>query len=162
MLEDFLTDSAFFENHSRDFSVNLMCSSMGNQLLKNYLRKREKYEIPLVKVYNWISFLGSDASWDSFEEGKGFHNILQLTDSVEVYVNAKDIPLKFSQILNSKQRMGLAGPKNSKHLPGNIKVFNVTGILTKEDIPGLGHDYLLRNPIFQEALIKELNIVEEQ
>jgi hypothetical protein len=162
MLEDFLTDMQFYKKYRYDdLTVNLMCSSMGNQLLKKYLQKREKQGIPLVKIYNRIAFLGSDASWDSFEEGKGFHNIHQLTDSVHVYVNAKDLPLKFSQILNPKQRMGLVGPKNAEKLPGFIKIYNVTGMIGAEDMRGLGHDYLLRNPILREQFINYLNKVSE-
>ena len=158
MLEDFLTDSAFFNHQERSFKVDLLCSSMGNQLLKKYLLERTKQGIELIKIFDNISFIGSDTSWDSFEEGKGFHNIREITDSVHVFVNAKDTPLKFSQILNSKQRMGLVGPKDWEKLPKYIKIYNITDIIGKEDRAGLGHDYLLRNPVLKEALIKELII----
>jgi esterase/lipase superfamily enzyme len=158
MLEDFLTDSVFFKKHQSDFTINLMCSSMGNQLFKNYLKEREKKQIPLIKVYDKIVFMGSDASWDSFEESKGFHNIHQLTDSVYVYVNTEDMPLQFSQMLNPKPRMGLMGIKNVDESPDYIRIFNISGIISDEDLAGLGHDYLLRNPILKEQLINYLTL----
>jgi hypothetical protein len=70
----------------------LTCTSMGNQLLKEYLLEREKEGIPLSKVYKSILFIGSDASWDSFEPGKGFHNIGQMCDSVRVSGTIKTSP----------------------------------------------------------------------
>jgi esterase/lipase superfamily enzyme len=156
MLEDFLTDEEYYKQNPYDISVNLMCSSMGNQLFKNYMKKREENGIPLVKIYDKIVFMASDASWDSFEEKKGFYNIHDLTDSVYVYVNTEDLPLQISQFLNPKPRMGLMGPKHADELPGYIRIFNITGIISNEDILGLGHDYLLRNPILREQLIHYL------
>ena len=45
---------------------------MGNQLLKPYMLKREKQGIELVKSYDRVVMVGSDAGCDSFEDGKGF------------------------------------------------------------------------------------------
>jgi len=45
MLEVFLADSAFFAENPNDLSIYLLCTSMGNQLLKRYLIKREKQGI---------------------------------------------------------------------------------------------------------------------
>ena len=70
MLESFLSDSIFFPEHPNDVSYKLVCMSMGNQLLKRYLIKREKQGIDLVPVYDRAIFIGSDAATDSFEEGK--------------------------------------------------------------------------------------------
>ena len=145
MLEAFLSDSAFFANNPNDISMNLMCTSMGNQLLKRYLIKREKQGIDLVPVYDKTAFIGSDAGHDSFEEGKGFYNLTQMTDSVFVYVNRKDWPLTMSQYMNMKLRMGRAGVTNLDELPGSVLVIDVTDVISWEDLPALGHDYLLRN-----------------
>lgn len=156
LLEDFLADSAYHHESGLDFEINLLCSSMGNQLFKQYLFQREKAGVDLVKVYNHISFFGSDASWDSFEEGKGFDRIDLMTDSVAVYVNSRDTPLRLSQILNPKPRMGLTGPKHPGKLPPFVEVINITPFISKEDIPGLGHDYLLSNPILRESILNTL------
>ena len=145
MLEDFLADSAFFAHNPNDLSLNLICTSMGNQLLKRYLIKREKQGIDLVPVYDIISFIGSDAGIDSFEKGKGFHNLTEMTDSVFVYVNRKDFPLIMSQYLNMKLRMGRAGVTNLHELPPSVLVFDITNVISWEDLPAMGHDYLLRN-----------------
>ena len=145
MLEEFLADSAFFAHNPNDLSLNLICTSMGNQLLKRYLIKREKQGIDLVPVYDIISFIGSDAGIDSFEKEKGFHNLTEMTDSVFVYVNRKDFPLIMSQYLNMKLRMGRAGVTNLDELPGTVTVIDLTNVISWEDLPAMGHDYLLRN-----------------
>ena len=153
MLESFLSDSLFFEEHPNDVSFKLVCISMGNQLLKRYLIKREKQGIDLVPVYDRIVFISSDAATDSFEEGKGFHNLTQMSDSVMILVNRKDGPLTMSQYMNMKYRMGRVGPSNLSELPGSVKVWDITGIISWEDLPAMGHDYLLRNKELRDYLI---------
>lgn len=160
MLEDFISDSAFFENNPNDLSLNLMCTSMGNQLLKRYLIKREKQGIDLVPVYDATVFIGSDAGVDSFEEGKGFHNLTQMTDSVYVYVNRRDLPLAISQYMNMKLRMGRAGVTNPDELPPGVMIIDLTDVISWEDIPAMGHDYLLRNDEITESSI-ESSLEEE-
>jgi hypothetical protein len=160
MLEDFLSDSAFFATHPNDISMNLLCTSMGNQLLKRYLIKREKQGIDLVPVYDHTIFIGSDAGIDSFEEGKGFHNLTQMTDSVFVYVNRWDWPLIMSQYLNMKLRMGRAGITNLDELPGRVQQIDISHVISWEDIPALGHDYLLRNKEIKDGSYKS-SLIEE-
>jgi hypothetical protein len=104
MLDEVLTDTAYVRKYLNDIRVTLVCTSMGNQLLKKYLLAREKAGIPLVRTYNSINFIGSDASWDSFEAGKGFHEIGEMTD-----------------------------------------------LISRKDLPSLGHDYLLSNPVVLES-----------
>ena len=152
MLDEVLSDTTYVRNYLNDVEVNLVCTSMGNQLLKKYLQSRAKQEIPLVKTYNNINFIGSDAAWDSFEEDKGFDRIKELTDTVRIFVNSIDGPLQMSQRLNSKPRMGLAGPVNPHELPGYIRIYMVTDLISREDLGALGHDYLLRNPVITESL----------
>ncbi|MCU4174377.1 hypothetical protein [Carboxylicivirga sp. N1Y90] len=153
MLEDFLSDSVFFSTHPKDITFYLTCSSMGNQLLKKYLIKREKQDIPFTKVYKHILFIGSDASWGSFEEGKGFDHLNELCDTVTVTWHDNDIPLKASKSLNFRKRMGLYGPRKPENLPGYIKVLDVGEFLVEEDKKGLWHDYLLTNPQLQQMIL---------
>jgi hypothetical protein len=161
MLEDFLADSAFFAHNPNDLSLSLICTSMGNQLLKRYLIKREKQGIDLVPVYDIISFIGSDASIDSFEDGKGFYNLSQMSDSIFVYVNRKDFPLIMSQYLNMKLRMGRAGVTNLHELPARVLVLDITNVISWEDLPAMGHDYLLRNKEITSVSI-ESSLKEEE
>ena len=158
MLEDFLSDSVFFSTHPKDISIYLTCTSMGNQLLKKYLLEREKGGIPLTKVYKTILFIGSDASWDSFEPGKGFHNIGQMCDTVRVVWHDKDIPLKASKALNFRKRMGLHGPKESEDLPPCVTSLYVGDMLTEGDKSAGYHDYLLSNPTFQKMIMDSLRV----
>lgn len=160
MLEDFINDSIFFASRPKDISLNMLCTSMGNQLLKRYLIKREKQGIDLVPVYDKIAFIGSDAGVDSFEEGKGFYNLTQMTDSVYVYVNRRDLPLAVSQFMNLKLRMGRAGVTNHSELPASVKVIDVTKVISWEDLPAMGHDYLLRNKELSKTTI-ESSLMEE-
>jgi len=118
---------------------------MGNQLLKRYLIKREKQGIDLVPVYHKTAFIGSDAGNDSFKEGKGFDKLTQMSDSVFIYVNRRDWPLTMSQYLNMKLRMGRAGVTNLNELPPSVQVIDLTHVISWEDLPAMGHDYLLRN-----------------
>ena len=153
MLESFQADSAYFKDKNNDLTYTLVCTSMGNQLLKDYLIKREKQGIDLVKTYDRIVMIGSDAACDSFEEGKGFDHITAMTDYVSVLVNRKDGPLTLSQYMNMKNRMGKSGPTNLNRLPENIKVWDVTGLIAWQDLPAMGHDYLLRNSEIRDQLL---------
>ncbi len=122
LLEDFLADTAFFDQYPEDVHINLICMSMGNQLLKRYMIKREKQGIDFVPVYDWTVFIGSDAGNDSFEEGKGFDNMELMSDSVLILVNRRDGPLRMSQWMNARTRMGLSGPRNLEMLPDNVRI----------------------------------------
>lgn len=161
MLEDFLSDSVFFSTHPSDISFTLTCTSMGNQLLKKYLLEREKQGIRLSKVYKKILLIGSDTSWDSFEEGKGFDNIGELCDSVIVVWHEKDLPLKVSKTMNATPRMGLYGPHEPDSLPGYIRTLNVRDMLEKGDKSGLWHNYLLTNPTVQKMILEGLKEDED-
>lgn len=155
MLESFLADSAFWQLYPRDISIKLVCTSMGNELLKRYLIKREMQGIPLVKAYDRIIFIGSDTSADSFKRKEGFHNILEMTESVLVLVNRKDGPLTLSQFMNLEPRMGRTGPFNWDKLPEEIVVRDVTNLISREDLPALGHDYFLRNKVLMDYILHQ-------
>lgn len=157
MLDEFISDSVYFQTHPKDITIYILFSSMGNHLFKKYLEVREAQNIPLVKVYDRIIFIGSVAPRNSFEKRKAFYNLNQMTDTVDVYVNFKDVPLSLSSVLHLHSRMGNRGPYNEKELPGYINVIHIGNILTKDDLPGLGHDYLLRNPLIQEELLMHIN-----
>lgn len=154
MLDEFVSDSVFFKNNPRDFNINIVFSSMANKLFIEYLENREAQGIPLVKTYNRITFLGSVAPTNSFEKEKPFYHLDQMTDSVNVFVNSKDILLKMSTAAHMKNRMGNKGPKNEDELPDYINVYHIKDIITKEDMSGLGHDYLLTNEQLHDIILK--------
>jgi hypothetical protein len=154
MVDEFMGDTAFFKTNPRDFNMNIVFSSMGNKLFLEYLENRERQGIPLVKSYNRITFLGSVAPRDSFEEGKAFHHLDQMADSVRVFVNSKDILLKMSSLAHLKSRMGNKGPKDEEDLPGYITIYRIKDIITTKDMTsGLGHDYLLTNEVIHSAVL---------
>ena len=68
-----------------------------------------------------------------------------MSDSVFVYVNRRDAPLAISQYMNMKLRMGRGGVTNPAELPPSVLVIDVTNVISWEDLPAMGHDYLLRN-----------------
>jgi len=156
MLDEFVSDSVFFSNNPRDFKINIIFSSMANRLFMEYLENREAQHIPLVKTYNRITFLGSVAPPDSFEKGHPFYHLDQMTDTVNVLVNSKDILLKMSTAAHMKNRMGNKGPKNEEDLPGYITVYHIKDIITKKDMSGLGHDYLLTNEVLHDAILEDI------
>ncbi|MEN8228193.1 MAG: alpha/beta hydrolase [Bacteroidota bacterium] len=153
LLEDVQADSAFNAKYMEDVKINLVCMSMGNQLLKRYMIKREQQGIDFVPVFDWTVLIGSDASHDSFDEGKGFDNLELISDSVLVLVNRKDGPLKMSRWMNGKTRLGISGPKHMETLPDNVKVWDITNLIAWEDLPAFGHDYFLRNQVIRDSLI---------
>ncbi len=162
LLESFQNDSAYFADKPNDVSYTLVCSSMGNQLLKRYMLKREKQGIELVKSYDRVVMVGSDAGCDSFEEGKGFHNITAMADDVFILVNRTDGPLGVSRYMNMKNRLGAAGPTNWEELSDSIHILDVTKLIDWQDAPAMGHDYLLSNPEIRARLIYEKSILEQE
>ncbi len=157
MLEEFISDTEYFKTHPDDFKLNIMFSSMGNNLFKEYMERRAQQGIPLKKVYNNIAFFGSVAPRNAFEKGKAFYNLDELADTVYVYVNSKDVLLKLSSIAHFKNRMGNKGPKNPDKLPGYIKIHDIKDIITGKDMTaGLGHDYLLTNSVLQEEILENI------
>ena len=157
MLDEFVSDSLFFQNNPKDFHITILFSSMGNNLFKEYLERREAQNIPLVKTYYNILFVGSVAPRNSFEEGNAFENLHQMADSVGVFVNSKDILLKMSSVAHLKSRLGNKGPKNEDDLPDYINVYHIEDIITKQDMAALGHDYLLTNTVLQDALLSGID-----
>lgn len=162
LFESFQNDSAYFADKPNDISYSLLCTSMGNQLLKRYLLKREKQGIELVKSYDRVVMVGSDAGCDSFEEGKGFHNITAMTDDVIILVNRTDGPLSISKYMNMKNRLGQAGPTNWEELSDSIQILDVSKLIDWNDLPAMGHDYLLRNPEIRARLIYEHAMYEDE
>jgi len=76
-----------------------------------------------------------------------------MTDMVNILVNRKDGPLAISQYMNMKNRLGRAGPTKIDELPENIRVHDITGAIAWEDLPAMGHDYLLRNSAIRDTLL---------
>ena len=68
-------------------------------------------------------------------------------------VNRKDGPLALSQYMNMKNRMGRSGPTRMHTLPEGIEVWDITGMIAWEDLPAMGHDYLLRNSEIRDQLL---------
>ena len=157
MLDEFMSDSVFFSTHPKDFVVTILFSSMGNNLFKEYLERREALDIPLVKTYYRILFFGSVTPCNSFKEGKAFQNLHQMTDTVDVFVSSKDILLKMSSVAHLRSRLGNKGPKNEDELPPYINVHHIEYLITKDDMASLGHDYLLTNKIMRDALVEGAN-----
>ena len=156
MLDEFISDENYFKTHPKDINITILFSSMGNNLFKEYIEKRKRENIPLVKTYNRILFVGSVAPRNSFEKGKAFHDLNQMADTVDVFVNSKDILLKMSSVAHLKNRMGNKGPKNEKNLPGYINVWHIEKIINMKDMSGLGHDYILTNTLLQDELLHEV------
>ncbi len=157
MLDDFMTDDEYFKTHPKVFTITIMFSSMGNELFQEYLIARNEQNIPLVKTYDRILFVGSVAPRNEFEEGNAFSNLHKMTDSVDVFVNSKDILLKLASVAQFKNRMGNKGPKNPEDLPGYINVLNITKGITSEDMKRMGHDYILTNPTLHDAILQWVN-----
>ncbi|WP_303922777.1 alpha/beta hydrolase [Draconibacterium sediminis] len=157
MLDEFISDDEYFKTHPKDLTISILFSSIGNELFRQYVLNRKKQNIPFVKTYTRISFVGSVAPRDAFEKGNAFYELNQLADTVDVYVNSKDILLKLSSVAHLKNRMGNKGPKSPEKLPDYINVMDIKDIITIHDMSGLGHDYLLTNPVLQDEILQNIN-----
>ncbi|WP_347841074.1 hypothetical protein [uncultured Draconibacterium sp.] len=157
MLDDFISDDEYFETHPKDLTISILFSSMGNELFRQYILNRKRQNIPLIKTYNRISFVGSVAPRDAFENGNAFDELYKMADTVDVYVNSKDILLKLSSVAHLKNRMGNKGPKSPELLPAYINILDIKKIINFKDMAGLGHDYLLTNPVLQDEILQSIN-----
>lgn len=77
-----------------------------------------------------------------------------MADSEAIFVYSKGILLKMSSVAHAKNRLGNKGPKNESELPGYINVYRIKDIITKKDLSGLGHDYLLTNDELHDIILK--------
>jgi hypothetical protein len=86
-----------------------------------------------------------------------------MADTVRLIVNSKDILLKMSSIAHFKNRIGNKGPKNPDNLPDFVRVHNIRNVINKDDMKRMGHDYVLTNPVVQDALLEmaKRNIEDE-
>lgn len=162
MLDDFMSDEEFWKTNPKDIQFTILFSSMGNNLFKEYLEERDRQKIPLVKTYERILFVGSVAPRNSFEKGHAFHNLHEMADSVDVFMNSKDYLLKLSSVAHLKNRMGNKGPRNPETLSDYINIIDIKKIITIKDMSGLGHDYILTNPILQDELLNRIVTNVEQ
>jgi hypothetical protein len=155
MIESFVADSAFWKLHPFDISLKLVCTSMGNELLRRYLLKREMQGIPLVPVYDRIILIGSDVPANAFAKGEGFDHLTEMGSPILVLVNRIDGPLTLSQLMNLEGRLGRVGPSNRTRLPDQIVVRDVTNLIGRADLTTLGHDYFLRNKTLMDYILHE-------
>ena len=163
MLDEFMSDTTYFKTHPKDLTIEIVFSSMGNYMFKDYLEERKKQNIPLIKTYNKVIFLGSVASRHSLEKGHAFYELDQMTDKVDVYVNRKDALLWMAGLMHLSPRLGRRGPKHEDELPPYVRVIHIGDMMTMDDLPGLGHDYLLTNDVFQENTLNGIyNNIEEK
>ncbi len=101
--------------------------------------------------------MGSVAPRKEFEEGHAFYNLHEMADSVYVFVNSKDVLLKLSSVAHFKNRMGNKGPKNPEDLPDYINVLDIKKNITMQDMKGMGHDYILTNPVILDGILQRMN-----
>ncbi len=157
MLDEFISDTTFWETHPNDLTIDILFSSMGNNMFKEYIERREKQHIPLVKTYNRIIFVGSVAPRNSLEEGKVFYSLNQMADSVDVFINSKDFLLKASSLAHLNNRLGNSGPLNPELVPDYMNIIRIDHIIKLKDMSGLGHDYILTNPVLQEEMLDNIH-----
>jgi len=163
MLDEFMSDTTYFETHPKDLTIDILFSSMGNDLFRFYLEERKKQNIELVKTYDRIIFQGSVAPRNSLKKDKAFGELYKMTDTVDVYVNKRDALLSLSSFLEARGRLGNYGPVAVNKIPDYVNIIHLENILSIRDITGLGHDYILTNPIMQKEILVDIkkNIVSK-
>ena len=122
-------------------------------MFKQYLLQREEQGQELIKTYEFISFVGADAAWDSFKPGHGFHNIDKMTNQVNIFTNKDDILLLASSFLNLKKRLGRRGPKKKYPGPDIVHTYDINRLNKLKDISG--HNYIFKNPEVTKEILEQ-------
>ncbi len=129
--------------------MNILAHSMGNRVLKETLKKWNKYDlangVPL--LFRNTILMAADIVNESLEEGEDGRLISQSSRNVSIYYASDDLALRASKISNLKnkvasRRLGHTGPENMKKVQSNVYAIDCDNFNNKYDSPK-GHSYFL-------------------
>ena len=99
-------------------SVHLAAHSMGNQVLREFVRSIEDYEYLRLGLFGEVLMLNADADWTALEPGEPLHGLPDYAQRIHVYNHFSDDALAISELTkNERKRLGRHGPRDLKLLP---------------------------------------------
>ena len=131
--------------------MNLLCHSMGASVLESMQQNLSSLKMPLNVVLNKVIIAAGDVDWTAFEEPQPLYNLIDVCESVHLYLHREDIALGISQTTkNPANRLGKYGPKNKNRLSNNIFCIDVSNVPSGDFS---NHGYFLSSPkVIQDIL----------
>ena len=146
---DFFVERA---NERCNRNIQVMTQSMGAFVLESMLNNLLRQTIPLRVVLDKVFLMAADVDWTALEEPNPLYNIVDICETVHIYIHRRDRALGVSETTkNPANRLGKYGPKNKNLIPNNISCIDVTNV-PSGDI--FNHGYFLRSPKVIEDVLK--------
>jgi esterase/lipase superfamily enzyme len=124
--------------------INLLCHSMGATVLESMQQNLLSLLIPLNVILNKVILAAADVDWTAFEEPQPLYNLIDICESVHIYIHKEDRALGISETTkNPANRLGKHGPKNKNRLSSNISCIDVSNVPSGDDN---NHGYFLSSP----------------
>ncbi|NJN34255.1 MAG: alpha/beta hydrolase [Saprospiraceae bacterium] len=130
---------AFFykKNGELESKIQVLCHSMGNQLLAHLLKAPPQYQrqnfalfshFSDKKLFGSVIMAAPDVDSDIFDAGKQFENLPDLAENIQIYFSRTDAPLIASSIFHGKKRLGRHGVPDITTLKSNVYIIDATAV----------------------------------
>ncbi len=152
-LETFYRDFFVERGNERcNCNIHIMTQSMGAVVLESMLNNLLRQTIPLRVVLDKVFLMAADVDWTALEEPNPLYNIVDICESVHIYIHRRDRALGVSETTkNPDNRLGKYGPKNKNLIPNNISCIDVTNVPSGEFA---NHGYFQMSPKVIEDVLK--------
>jgi esterase/lipase superfamily enzyme len=143
-------------------SIHIFAHSMGTYALRAALQSIRTISGGIVqRLYDQIVLFAADEDSDSFEMDYKLKSLPDMARRVTIYHNPCDIALIGSDLTkHNPERLGAAGPRNSRALPDKVSVVNVERVI-KMSLEDLGkHNYHFLNEDLSRDVIDVLKGTE--
>ncbi len=118
-------------NKSYAVTIDLMCHSLGNEVLNKALAHMNA-SAPLSVLFDQVLLLAPDLETDVFDPGNALHKLDAIAGRTTVYYTRNDVTLKISQDLNKSNRLGQFGIPVEKNILDHL-YFVDTEVVNDED-----------------------------
>ncbi len=111
--------------------IDVLCHSMGNQLLAHLLAAPPQYQprfsayfsdFSSKRLFRNVIMAAPDVDSDIFETGKQLEHLPDLAENIQIYFSRTDKPLIASSIFHGKNRLGRHGVNNITALKSNVYI----------------------------------------
>ena len=151
---DFFVESG---NKGCNRNIHIMTQSMGAVVLESMLNNLSRQRIPLTVSLDKVFLMAADVDWTALEESNPLYNIVDICETVHIYLHRRDRALGVSETTkNPANRLGKYGPKNKNLIPNNISCIDVTNVPSGD--PVSNHGYFRRS---QKVIEDVLTVVRQ-
>lgn len=154
-LSTFLKD--LIEQNDSRYKINFLCHSMGNRVFQHMINESDLIDRDEILIDQFVS-VGADIESNTFEEGEPLCGLNKIIKDITIYIHNNDRTLGMSQLLNSKERLGLSGVPDITAMPSNIRTIDVSMITDHDDITSKigNHRYFYTSPSVRKDLQRVL------